>query len=66
MPDDSKSKMPDLKKFLTDPAFQSDREFLDGYFTDFLERQEATARAKREEEAKNQPKNIFDRIFGGE
>jgi len=54
----------DLKKFLSDPAFQGDRELLEGFFNDYLSRKEADAKKKREEEEKLNPPNIFDRLFG--
>jgi len=54
---------PDLEKFLTDPAFQTDREFLDGYFEKFLERKEAEAKKKKESEEEAEL-TIFDKLFG--
>lgn len=56
---------PDLKKFLSDPSFQGDRELLEGFFNDYLTRKEAEAKKKREEEDKLNPPSIFDRLFGG-
>lgn len=55
----------DLTKFLSDPSHQKDREFLDGYFENFLARKEKAAKEKTDEERRNNPPNIFDRIFGG-
>jgi len=59
------SDVPDLKKFLSDPSFQTDRDFLDGYFANFLERQAKIIEEKRRTDEVNEPKNIFDRLFGG-
>lgn len=58
-------KKPDLKTFLTDPAFQTDRELLSGFLEDFLTKKEAEAKKKREEESAANPPSIFDRLFGG-
>lgn len=58
-------KKPDLQTFLTDPAFQADRELLGGFVQDFLTKKaEEAAKKKAEEEAQNPP-SIFDRLFGG-
>lgn len=54
----------DIKKFLSDPAYKDDREFMDAYFTDFLERQQAAAEERRKKNDQDNA-NIFDKIFGG-
>jgi len=54
----------DLQKFLTDPSFQHDREFLEGFVTQLLEKKAKEVEDKRLQENANQPQNIFDRLFG--
>lgn len=58
-------KRPDLKTFLEDPAFQSDRELFGGFVEHFLTQKEEAARKKREADEIANPPSIFDRIFGG-
>ena len=53
---------PDLTKFFSDPAFQSDRDFLNGVIDARL-KQHAEEEEKRRKE--NEPRSIFDQWFGG-
>lgn len=55
---------PDLKTFLSDPAYQGDRDLLEGVIENFLTRKAEETRKKKEEDDAKQPKNIFDRMFG--
>jgi hypothetical protein len=55
---------PDLQKFLTDPAFSEDRNFLEGVITATLEKKAEEARKKKEAEDAANPPSIFDRLFG--
>lgn len=55
--------LPDIKTFLSDPAFQKDREFFFGMFDAYIEHKEAERKKKQDEE--NQNTNAFDRFFGG-
>lgn len=62
MPDPKK---PDLQTFLTDPAFQTDRELLGGFVEHLLTKKAEEAAKKREAENAANPPNIFDQLFGG-
>ena len=53
---------PDLQKFFTDPAFQSDRDFLNGVIDERLKHHLTEAEKKKKE---NEPRSIFDQWFGG-
>lgn len=55
-------KKPDLKTFLEDPAFQGDRDLLDGYIDHKLQREAAAVAQRREK--KEKPAGIFDALFG--
>lgn len=55
---------PPLKEFLEDPKHQSEREFLDGYFENLLERKRIETEKKRKETGDDSPDNIFDFLFG--
>lgn len=52
----------DFDKFMTDPAFQGDRDFFEKMWNAYFEK-----RMQQEEEKKKaqEPENIFDSIFGG-
>lgn len=56
---------PDLKKFLSDPSFQGDRELFEGVIENYLTKKAEEAKKKREDEEKLNPPSIFDRLFGG-
>lgn len=58
-------KKPDLQTFLTDPAFQQDRDLLSGFVEDMLTKKAEAARKKKEEEDAKNPPSIFDQLFGG-
>ena len=58
-------KKPDLKTFLEDPAFQSDRELLGGFMEHLLTKKAEEARKKKDDEDKLNPPSIFDQLFGG-
>lgn len=51
----------DLEKFLSDPAFQGDRDLMFGVIDARL-KHHAEEAAKRQKE--NEPQNIFDALFG--
>jgi len=55
---------PEFDKFLSDPSFQKDRDFLDKYFENFLSRKQKEAEDKARLENASKPKNIFDVLFG--
>ncbi len=55
---------PDLQKFLNDPAFTEDRNFLEGVITATLEKKAAEAKKKKEEDERANPPSIFDQLFG--
>lgn len=55
-------KNPDLKKFIEDPSFQTDRDLIRGYMTHVLTEEQAAVNARREKgEA---PVSVFDTLFG--
>lgn len=56
---------PDLKKFLIDPEFKEDRDFLEGFVTDLLTRKQAEAEAAKKLSDDAKPKSIFDVLFAG-
>lgn len=58
-------KKPDLKTFLEDPAFQTDRELLGGFVEHLLTKKAEEAAKKRAEEEAANPPSIFDKLFGG-
>lgn len=51
----------DLEKFLADPAFQGDRELMFGVIDARLKHHAEEAAKKR---AENEPKSVFDALFG--
>lgn len=54
----------DLAKFLADPSYQEDRDFLESFMTHVLEKKAKEAEEKAKQDSANQPQNVFDRIFG--
>lgn len=50
----------DIEKFLSDPAHERDRDFLDAYITNFLERKAEESKEKKTKESAS----IFDTLFG--
>lgn len=54
----------DLQKFLSDPAYQNDREFMEGFFDHMIERRAKEAEERRKQQQQNEPENFFDRLFG--
>jgi hypothetical protein len=57
--------MPDLEKFWSDPAYQKDRDFMEGFMLRVLEKKQKEAEEKRKRDDDAQPKNIWDQIFAG-
>lgn len=55
----------DLASFLSDPAFQGDRDLMFGVIDARLKFHAEEAEKRRKESDEANPPNIFDRIFGG-
>jgi hypothetical protein len=53
---------PTLEKFLSDPAFAADRALFEGVIDNRLKVLHEEAQKKKDSE---EPKSIFDQIFGG-
>lgn len=54
----------DLQKFLSDPSYQNDREFLESFFDHVIEKKRKAAEEAAAADAARQPPNFFDRLFG--
>lgn len=54
----------DLEKFLSDPAFQGDRDLMFGVIDARLKHHAEEAEKRRKEKTDSET-NIFDRVFGG-
>lgn len=55
--------LPDIKKFLEDPAHENDRGFFEAIYKHFRAKEIAEETARKETEAASD--NVFDRYFGG-
>jgi hypothetical protein len=55
--------LPDIKKFLEDPAHENDRGFFEAIYKHFRAKEIAEETARKEAEA-TQNENVFDRLFG--
>lgn len=54
----------DLQKFLSDPSYQHDKEFLEAFFDHHLEKRAKEAEERAKQQRANEPQNFFDRLFG--
>lgn len=57
-----KQDIPDIKTFLSDPAFQKDRDFFFALFDAYNAHKAEEERKRKEQE---EPESVFDRFFGG-
>ena len=53
----------DLQKFLSDPAYQNDKEFMETFFDYMVERRAKEAKERADRETPKEPENFFDRLF---
>lgn len=58
----AKQDLPDIKTFLSDPAFQKDKDFFFGLFDAYLTAKAEAARKQQEDDDANS--SLFDRMFG--
>lgn len=54
----------DLQKFLSDPSFQTDREFMESFFDYMVEKRAKEAEERAKQQRQTEPQNFFDRLFG--
>ena len=53
----------DLQKFLNDPSYQNDREFMESFFDHMVEKRTKEAKERADRETPPEPENFFDRLF---
>ena len=53
----------DLQKFLSDPSYQNDKEFMESFFDHMVERRAKEAKERQDREKPPEAENFFDRLF---